>query len=101
MAQRTISPMAYVVVCIILVLLTVITVSISFIPLAGPWHTVFGLIIGLAKASLVVLFFMHALVSDRVTRIVIVISCFWMGLILTLTLCDYFTRNMVPFMPGH
>ncbi|SRR6266446_1845914 len=101
MAARTISPMAYVAVCTILVLLTVLTVSISFIPLAGVWHTVMGLIIGLTKASLVVLFFMHALFSDRVTRIVIAISCFWVGLILTLTLSDYFTRGLVPFMPGH
>jgi cytochrome c oxidase subunit IV len=101
MAVRSISPMTYVTVCVILILLTVLTVSVSFIPLPGAGHTVVGLVIGLAKASLVVLFFMHALFSDRVTRIVIVISCFWVGLIFTLTLCDYFTRGLVPFMPGH
>jgi cytochrome c oxidase subunit 4 len=84
-----------------LILLTLLTVSVSFIPLAGVWHTVVGLVIGLIKASLVVLFFMHALFSDRVTRIVIAISCFWVGLILTLTLCDYLTRGLAPFMPGH
>jgi len=101
MAARTISPTTYVTVCVILILLTLLTVSVSFIPLAGVWHTVVGLVIGLIKASLVVLFFMHALFSDRVTRLVIAISCFWVGLILTLTLCDYFTRGLVPFMPGH
>jgi len=101
MAARTISPTTYVTVCVILILLTLLTVSVSFIPLAGVWHTVVGLVIGLIKASLVVLFFMHALFSDRVTRIVIAISCFWVGLLLTLTLCDYFTRGLVPFMPGH
>ncbi|HEV3446320.1 MAG TPA: cytochrome C oxidase subunit IV family protein [Gemmataceae bacterium] len=101
MAARTISPTTYVTVCVILILLTLLTVSVSFVPLAGVWHTVVGLVIGLIKASLVVLFFMHALFSDRVTRIVIAISCFWVGLLLTLTLCDYFTRGLVPFMPGH
>ena len=101
MAARTISPTTYVTVCVILILLTLLTVSVSFIPLAGVWHTVVGLVIGLIKASLVVLFFMHALFSDRVTRIVIAISCFWVGLILTLTLSDYLTRGLVPFMPGH
>ncbi|TMQ35631.1 MAG: hypothetical protein E6K70_01165 [Planctomycetota bacterium] len=60
-----------------------------------------GLIIGLCKASLVVLFFMHALVSSRLTWIVIAVSGFWLGLLLVLTLCDYLTRGMVPFMPGH
>jgi cytochrome c oxidase subunit 4 len=101
MAVRTISPMTYVTVCVILILLTLLTVSVSFIPFAGVGHTVVGLVIGLTKASLVVLFFMHALFSDRVTRLVIAISCFWVGLILTLTLSDYFTRGLVPFMPGH
>ena len=101
MATRMISPTTYVTVCIILVLLTGLTASVSFIPLTGVWHTVLGLIIGLSKASLVVLFFMHALVSSRLTWIVIAVSGFWLGLLLVLTLCDYLTRGRVPFMPGH
>ncbi len=99
--ERDIAPTTYVVVGVILILLTVLTVSISFIPMGGIWHIVVGLIIGLCKASLVVLFFMHVLLSDRVTWIVVAISCFWLGLLLVLTLCDYFTRGMIPFMPGH
>ena len=99
MAERVISPLTYIVVCIILVLMTFVTVSVSFIHLPQFWHIAIGLIIGLTKASLVVLFFMHALISDRVTRIVIAVSCFWLGLLVILTLCDYLSRNA--FMPGH
>ncbi len=44
---------------------------------------------------------MHALLSPRLTWAVIVVSCFWLGILLVLTLTDYFTRGMVPFMPGH
>jgi cytochrome c oxidase subunit IV len=102
MAERTIAPATYTVVCALLVLLTITTVAVSFVPMQpGVWHIVVGLTIGLVKASLVVLFFMHALLSDRVTWIVIAISIFWLLLLLVLTFCDYFTRDMVPLMPGH
>jgi caa(3)-type oxidase subunit IV len=101
MSERLITPRSYIVVCVILVLLTFLTLSVSFVHLSGVWHIVAGLIIGLCKASLVVLFFMHALVSSRLTWIVIAVSGFWLGLLLVLTLCDYLTRGLVPFMPGH
>ena len=101
MSERLITPRSYIIVCVILVLLTFLTLSVSFVHLPGAWHIVAGLFIGLCKASLVVLFFMHGLVSSRLTWIVIAVSGFWLGLLLVLTLCDYLTRGMVPFMPGH
>jgi cytochrome c oxidase subunit 4 len=101
MPEHTISPTTYTLVCLILVLLTVLTVSVSFLPVAGVWHIVIGLAIGLIKASLVVLFFMHLLLSDRVTWLVVAIAGFWLGILLVLTLTDYFSRGLVPYMPGH
>src|SRR5438045_222960 len=100
MAERILSPTFYVIVCAVLILLTLLTVSISFLDVAGVWHIVLGLIIGVTKASLVVLFFMHALYSPRLTWSVIVIAGFWLGILLVLTLSDYFTRGMLPYMPG-
>ena len=99
--EHTLAPATYATVCIVLVVLTIGTVSVSFIPLTGVWHIVAGLAIGLTKASLVVLFFMHAILGNRVVWIVIAIASFWLGMLVILTLCDYFTRNMVPFMPEH
>jgi len=101
MAERIISPTIYVSVCVVLVLLTILTLTVSFIDVPGVWHIVIGLIIGVTKASLVVLFFMHALYSTRLTWSVIAVACFWLGLLLVLTLSDYFSRGMVPHMPGH
>jgi cytochrome c oxidase subunit 4 len=101
MAERTIAPSTYVIVCVVLVLLTVLTVAVSFAHLTGPWHLVIGLVIAACKASLVVLFFMHVLISPRLTCIVIVVICFWIGILFVLTLTDYFSRSMVPFTPGH
>ena len=101
MTERTISPPTYVVVCTLLVLLTALTVGVSFLHLRGVWHLAFGLAIALCKASLVVLFFMHVLISTRLTWIVLAVVCFWVGILVVLTLTDYFSRGMVPFMPGH
>jgi cytochrome c oxidase subunit 4 len=101
MARHAIAPRTYVIVCVLLVLLTALTVGVSFIPLPGAWHLTFGLTIGLCKATLVVLFFMHVLLSNKVTWAVIVVVCFWVLILFGLTLTDYFTRDLVPFMPGH
>jgi cytochrome c oxidase subunit IV len=99
--ERTISPATYIVVCVILVLLTVLTVGVSFLPIHGVWHIVIGLTIALCKASLVVLFFMHAILSTRVTWSVIVVVSFWLVLLFVLTFSDYVTRGIIPHMPGH
>jgi cytochrome c oxidase subunit 4 len=101
MVEQVISSRTYVLVCAVLVLLTVLTVGFSFAPVSGVWHIVVGLLIALAKASLVVLFFMHALISPRLTWIVIAVACFWLGILVVLTLTDYFSRGMVPLTPGH
>ena len=101
MPERTIPARNYVVVCVVLVLLTVLTVGLSFWQVSPAWHFFVGLVIALCKASLVVLFFMHALVSPRLVWIVIAVVAFWLGILMVLTLGDYFTREMVPYMYGH
>ena len=101
MNERVISARTYVVVCALLILLTVLTVAVSFAPLAAPGHTAIGLAIAVCKGSLVVLFFMHALKSPRLTWLVILVSAFWLALLFVLIMNDYTTRGQVPFMPGH
>ena len=102
MPERSLSPAGYFGVLAALVLLTILTVGVSFLEVAGIWHLVLGLSIGLCKASLVVLFFMHALFSPRATWAVIAVSCFWLIVVLmTLTLSDYSSRGEIPFAPGH
>ncbi len=101
MAERTIAARTYVLVCVLLVLLTVLTVALSFLPLPEAWHVGIGLVIGACKAILVLLFFMHVIVSPKLTWIVILVMTFWMVILFTLTLADYFRRGMIPFAPGH
>jgi cytochrome c oxidase subunit 4 len=98
---RAISAWAYMGVLLVLLLLTALTVGISFIELPGRWHLALGLIIAVCKASLVVLIFMHVLHSQAATRAVIVVTVFWLvGVLLALTLSDYATRGSVSVIPG-
>jgi cytochrome c oxidase subunit 4 len=101
MAERVLVPRTYLLVCGLLILLTVLTVAFSFFHVAGVWHISIGLTIAVCKASLVVLFFMHALISSRLTWLVIAVAAFWLGILVVLTLGDYFSRGLVPFTPGH
>jgi cytochrome c oxidase subunit IV len=101
LSERLLSPAGYITVLVILVLLTVLTVGLSFLPSSGLARIVAGQSVAAVKASLVVLFFMHVLRSPVQTRAVIAVTIFWFLLLLTLTLSDYVTRGMIPNMPGH
>jgi cytochrome c oxidase subunit IV len=101
MSTKIISTRTYIAVLIALLVLTVLTVGISFVPLPPSGHVAAGLSIAAVKASLVVLIFMHALYSPRVTWCVIVAAIVTMLVIASLTYVDYLTRDMLPQMPGH
>jgi cytochrome c oxidase subunit 4 len=101
LSERLLSPAGYVTVLVILVLLTLLTVGLSFLPSSGLARLVAGQSVAAVKASLVVLFFMHALRSPAQTRAVIAVTLFWFVLLLVLILSDYFTRGMIPNLPGH
>lgn len=102
MSERLLSPWVYVLIFVVLTLLTVLTVGLSFVPGSEAMHLAAGQTIAVMKASLVVLFFMHALRSRVQTWAVIAVTCFWLvGVLLALTFSDYLTRGMIPNMPGH
>jgi cytochrome c oxidase subunit IV len=101
MSEKIVSTTTYLVVLFILLALTVLTVAVSFLPLAPIGHVVAGLSIAVLKASLVVLIFMHALHSPRLTWCVIVACIAWLLIMFSLTYADYLTRGSLPQMPGH
>ncbi len=101
MNGHTFSVRTYLLVCLLLIAFTFLTVGISFAHLSGLMHIVAGLTIGLVKATLVILFFMHVLLSTRLTWTVIMVTAIWLGILLVLTYNDYFSRNLIPFTPGH
>ena len=101
MSERLLSPAAYIAVLVVLMGLTILTVGLSFVPSSAAMRIVAGQAIAVVKASLVVLFFMHALHSAAQTRAVILVTIFWLVVVFAgLTLSDYLTRGLI-HLPGH
>lgn len=101
MSEHVLSARLYVIIFVVLSLLTILTVGVSFIQLDTWYHVLLGEGIGAIKALLVVLFFMHAIHSPRVTALAIVVSISWLTILFVLTMCDYMTRGLIPYTPGH
>jgi cytochrome c oxidase subunit 4 len=77
--------------------LTMLTVALSFIHLPEAGHFVVGMAIALSKAILVVLFFMHLLHSSRLSWMFLLAGLFWVGILMSLTLADYLTRDILDY----
>jgi cytochrome c oxidase subunit IV len=71
--------------------LTLLTVLVSYVKL-GEFHTPVALLIAAAKATLVLLFFMHLLHSPRLTWLALGAALLTLGIMMWYTLTDYFTR---------
>jgi cytochrome c oxidase subunit IV len=89
--EHIVPPSVYIVIIITLLCLTALTVVAAYADL-GPFNIVVALVIATVKASLVVLFFMHAKYSPKRTKLVIMAGIFWLLILLFMTLSDYFTR---------
>ena len=92
MSEHIVSPKIYLAIFAALMLGTGITVWAAFQNF-GPFNIVIALGIATIKATLVVLYFMHARYSPGRTQLVIVCSVFWLAIMLALTLADYDTRS--------
>ena len=91
MSEHIVSPRVYIVIFVSLMLGTAITIWAAFQNF-GKFNIVIALAIATIKATLVVLYFMHARYSPKRTQLVIVCSVFWLAIMLALTLADYDTR---------
>src|ERR1700688_1402723 len=72
--------------------LTAATVAAAYVNL-GPFNIVIALAIASLKATLVVLYFMHARYSPKRTQLVIISAVFWLAIMLALTMSDYASRH--------
>lgn len=77
-----------------LMVLTGITVGVAYVDL-GRFNTLVAMAIAVTKASLVVLFFMHAYWSERLVRMTIVISLVFFATLVVFTMGDYLTRGVL------
>jgi len=77
-----------------LMVLTIITVWVSRIDLGHGMNTAVAMAIAVAKATVVILWFMHVIHSPRLTWIVVISSFLWLGVLFVLTFSDYLTRAL-------
>lgn len=91
MATKSVSEFTNYIVGGALLLLTLSTYLLALVDL-GIGNLIVALVIAAAKASLIVLYFMHARYSDQLTRIAIGAALLWFGILLVLTMSDYVSR---------
>jgi cytochrome c oxidase subunit IV len=91
-SEHIVSPKVYFAIFGALMVGTFLTVVAAYKDL-GQWNIVVALAIATLKATLVVLYFMHARYSPRRTHLVIICAVFWLAIMLALTLSDYSTRT--------
>jgi cytochrome c oxidase subunit 4 len=84
----------YVGVFLALMVFTVVTVAVSRLNL-GALNTPVALAIAVAKALLVILFFMHVKYGPRLLGLVIAVAVFWLFHLVVGVGADYATRDRV------
>ena len=94
MSEHITSVRVYIVVFLALMVGTALTVAVAFVDL-GVFNDLLALTIAVAKATLVVLFFMHVKNSSRMTKISVMAGFLWLAILFALTLSDYFTRGFL------
>ena len=67
---------------------------------SGVLNALVALTIAVIKATAVVLIFMHVRWSSRLTQVIAVASVFWLLIMLSFTISDYFTRGGWPTKLG-
>jgi len=91
MSEHVVPKRIYIAVWATLLAMTLITTLVAFVDL-GRFNTVVALSIATFKASLVVLFFMGAKYSPRLTRVAIICGIFFLALLLAFSMVDYLSR---------
>lgn len=81
----------YFVVFGVLIALTLLTAGVAYLDF-GRLNVAIALAIAIAKALLVMVVFMHLNHSSQLVRIFAATGIFWLLILFTFTLSDYFTR---------
>ncbi len=93
--EHVVSIRTYLVIFLALVAGTAITTAAAYVDL-GPLNVVVMLVIAFAKATLVVLFFMHVKFTNRLTQLAAASGFVWLLVLIGLTLSDVLTRGRMP-----
>lgn len=78
-----------------LMALLALTIGASYLQLGTGLNTIIAMVIALAKATLVVLFFMHARYGSKLVWLWAGIGFLWLVIMFVITLAEYATRTQV------
>ena len=78
-----------------LLALLALTWGLGYVDL-GEWNLPIALAISIAKAVLIMLFFMHVKYSSRLVQLVACAGFFWLLILLVMAMSDYRSRNWIP-----
>ncbi len=96
MSEHIVPVKVYLVIFLALLVGTALTIVAAFHDFPWQFNTVIALTIASFKATLVVLYFMHARYSSRLVWVIVIAALFWLGILFALTFSDYFTRDWIP-----
>ena len=91
-AEHIVSPAIYLTIFATLMVGTAITVWAAYQNF-GVFNIIIAVGIATVKATLVVLYFMHARYASKRTQLMIFSGIFWLAIMLFMTLSDYITRH--------
>ncbi len=89
--HHIVGPATYAVIFGALLVGTAITIGASYLEM-GPWNPVVALAIACAKATLVVLFFMHIKYSSKLMKLTVGAGVFTFLILVGMSLSDYISR---------
>jgi cytochrome c oxidase subunit 4 len=99
MSEHIVSVRVYITIFLVLLVGTALTVFAAFYDFPYRLNTVIALTIATAKATFVVLYFMHVRYSSRLVWVIVISALFWMAIMFSLTFSDYWTRHLLS--PGY
>jgi cytochrome c oxidase subunit 4 len=95
MSEHIVQLKVYVTIFLALLVGTGLTLWAGFHDFPGQLNVIIALTIAVVKATLVVLYFMHVRYSPRLIWVVFTAALFWLAILFTFTLSDYWTRGWV------
>jgi cytochrome c oxidase subunit 4 len=93
LAHHVVPVKTYLIIFTCLLVLTATTVFVAFHHLGDPWNDVVAMAIAVTKATLVVLFFMHAKYSPAMVRLCVVSAILFLLTLFGITWSDYWARQ--------
>jgi cytochrome c oxidase subunit 4 len=95
MSETIVAKKTYLLVWVSLLALLALTVGVAYIHL-GRLNAFASLGIAVAKATIIILYFMHVRYSPRLVWVFVGAGFFWLGIMFVLSLGDYLTRVYLP-----